>query len=90
MYAAENRTRELPYFCLPFYRLSYPTHNIYCAIYRCRVIKYIACLQTAAHVQIEMSPVHPVKLAYNFSAWDLRVHAINTGVMYTCEEYLPG
>jgi hypothetical protein len=63
--AAGNRTWGLPYV-----RLRFSTPNIYCAIFRCRVIKYIACLRTAEHAQIEMSPVHPVKLAYNF-----RVHA---------------
>jgi hypothetical protein len=32
-------------------------------------IKYIACMRTAAHAQIEMSPVHQVSITYNYSAW---------------------
>jgi hypothetical protein len=67
--AAGNRTQGLLCVSFPFDRLSYPTPNFYCPIFRCSVIKYIACLRTAAHVQIEISPVHPVNFAYNYSAW---------------------
>jgi hypothetical protein len=68
--AARNPIRSLPHVSLLYYRLSYPTPNIYCAIFR---YKDIACLRTAAHAQIEMFPVHPVKLAYNYSAWILYI-----------------